>query len=112
MRTAELRSSARQPDHFQQHRFAGIDQLLQRDARKTLAPERPAARQRRDVNEGGEAGAEPGGYCRTIERDGFVWDYSGHFSHFKEPAIEALADGRTISEIAQKHDVHRTKSPS
>lgn len=23
---------------------------------------------------------ECGGYCRTIARNGFVWDYSGHFS--------------------------------
>lgn len=31
---------------------------------------------------------EPGGYCRTVERDGFVWDYSGHFFHFRHPEIE------------------------
>ena len=36
-----------------------------------------------------EAEAEPGGYCKTITRDGFVWDYSGHFFHFKDPTIEA-----------------------
>jgi protoporphyrinogen oxidase len=36
-----------------------------------------------------EAAEEPGGYCRTVVRDGFVWDYSGHFFHFKDPAIEA-----------------------
>jgi protoporphyrinogen oxidase len=35
-----------------------------------------------------EAAPEPGGYCRTVVQDGFVWDYSGHFFHFKEPAIE------------------------
>jgi protoporphyrinogen oxidase len=32
---------------------------------------------------------EIGGYCKTILRDGFVWDYSGHFFHFKHPEIEA-----------------------
>lgn len=32
---------------------------------------------------------EPGGYCRTVERDGFVWDYSGHFFHFARPEMEA-----------------------
>jgi protoporphyrinogen oxidase len=32
---------------------------------------------------------EPGGYCRTIEQAGFVWDYSGHFFHFRRPEIEA-----------------------
>ncbi len=32
---------------------------------------------------------EIGGWCRTIRRDGFVWDYSGHFFHFKHPDVEA-----------------------
>lgn len=32
---------------------------------------------------------EPGGYCRTIHQDGFVWDFSGHFFHFRHPEIEA-----------------------
>ncbi len=36
-----------------------------------------------------EADVEPGGYCKTVKRDGFVWDYSGHFFHFKHPEIEA-----------------------
>lgn len=31
---------------------------------------------------------EPGGYCRTIKRNGFVWDFSGHFFHFRNPEIE------------------------
>jgi protoporphyrinogen oxidase len=35
-----------------------------------------------------EADAEIGGWCKTIKRDGFVWDYSGHFFHFKHPEIE------------------------
>lgn len=35
-----------------------------------------------------EAGAEIGGYCKTIEQDGFTWDYSGHFFHFKDPELE------------------------
>jgi protoporphyrinogen oxidase len=30
-----------------------------------------------------------GGYCKTVTRDGFTWDYSGHFFHFKHPEIEA-----------------------
>jgi len=41
-----------------------------------------------------EAETEPGGYCRTVARDGFVWDYSGHFFHFKDPAIEAWLRAR------------------
>jgi len=35
-----------------------------------------------------EADAELGGYCKTVRQDGFVWDYSGHFFHFKRPEIE------------------------
>ena len=35
-----------------------------------------------------EADDEIGGYCRTIAQDGFTWDYSGHFFHFRYPEIE------------------------
>lgn len=35
-----------------------------------------------------EADREIGGYCKTVRREGFVWDYSGHFFHFKHPDIE------------------------
>jgi protoporphyrinogen oxidase len=35
-----------------------------------------------------EADTEIGGYCKTVKRAGFVWDYSGHFFHFKHPEIE------------------------
>jgi protoporphyrinogen oxidase len=35
-----------------------------------------------------EADTEVGGYCKTIVQDGFVWDYSGHFFHFRHPEIE------------------------
>ena len=35
-----------------------------------------------------EALGEVGGYCRTIKQDGFVWDFSGHFFHFKNRHIE------------------------
>jgi protoporphyrinogen oxidase len=41
-----------------------------------------------------EADAEPGGYCKTVVQDGFVWDYSGHFFHFKHPEIEAWLRAR------------------
>ncbi len=36
-----------------------------------------------------EASDDVGGYCRTVHRDGFVWDCSGHFFHFRHPEIEA-----------------------
>ena len=29
-----------------------------------------------------------GGWCKTVYQDGFVWDYSGHFFHFRHPDIE------------------------
>ncbi|UJR81993.1 protoporphyrinogen/coproporphyrinogen oxidase [Sandaracinus amylolyticus] len=35
-----------------------------------------------------EADAEIGGYCKTVAQDGFTWDYSGHFFHFKHSEIE------------------------
>ncbi|HEU5056257.1 MAG TPA: NAD(P)-binding protein [Kofleriaceae bacterium] len=41
-----------------------------------------------------EKEAEPGGYCRTVVQDGFVWDYSGHFFHFRHPEIEAWLRAR------------------
>lgn len=41
-----------------------------------------------------EADSEIGGYCKTITREGFVWDYSGHFFHFRHPEIESELVGR------------------
>jgi protoporphyrinogen oxidase len=41
-----------------------------------------------------EALDDVGGYCRTVKQDGFVWDYSGHFFHFRHPEIEAELVGR------------------
>jgi protoporphyrinogen oxidase len=35
-----------------------------------------------------EADGEIGGWCKTVKKSGFVWDYSGHFFHFKHPEIE------------------------
>lgn len=32
--------------------------------------------------------SEIGGYCKTIKQDGFTWDYSGHFFHFRNKAVE------------------------
>lgn len=36
-----------------------------------------------------EAADEIGGFCKTVTQDGFVWDYSGHFFHFRHPDLEA-----------------------
>jgi protoporphyrinogen oxidase len=35
-----------------------------------------------------EADREMGGWCKTVKKEGFTWDYSGHFFHFKHPDIE------------------------
>ena len=37
-----------------------------------------------------EASNAIGGYCKTTMRNGFVWDYSGHFFHFQDKAIEEM----------------------
>lgn len=41
-----------------------------------------------------ERDAAIGGYCKTVKQDGFVWDYSGHFFHFKHPELEAWLRAR------------------
>lgn len=41
-----------------------------------------------------EADAQIGGYCKTIQKAGFTWDYSGHFFHFKHPEIESWLRAR------------------
>lgn len=35
-----------------------------------------------------EAENEIGGYCKTVRQDGFTWDYSGHFFHFRNKELE------------------------
>ena len=47
---------------------------------------------------------EIGGYCKTIYKDGFVWDYSGHFFHFKKKFIKNLV----LSKIS-KNDIIKIK---
>lgn len=45
-----------------------------------------------------------GGYCKTTERNGFVWDYSGHFFHFKDKDIEQfVAQGIPEEDILTIH---------
>src|SRR3954471_9669534 len=45
-----------------------------------------------------EGDREIGGYCKTVRRDGFVWDYSGHFFHFKNPEVEAWLRARMVGQ--------------
>lgn len=53
-----------------------------------------------------EADREIGGYCKTVKKDGFVWDYSGHFFHFKHQDIEqwlrARMPGQRILSVEKK----------
>tara|TARA_R110000772_G_scaffold148902_2_gene259523 strand:+ start:976 stop:2238 length:1263 start_codon:yes stop_codon:yes gene_type:complete len=35
-----------------------------------------------------EGSPEMGGYCKTKIQNGFVWDYSGHFFHFRDKSIK------------------------
>lgn len=49
-----------------------------------------------------ERDAEIGGYCKTVKKDGFVWDYSGHFFHFKHPEIERFLLDRMSGQQVRK----------
>jgi protoporphyrinogen oxidase len=61
-----------------------------------------------------ERDAEIGGYCKTVKQDGFVWDYSGHFFHFKHPEIEQYLrermPGQAIRSVTKRSfiDYHGT----
>lgn len=55
-----------------------------------------------------EREAELGGYCRTIKRNGFVWDYAGHFFHFSKDETKRFFEGK----IQREDLVERTKSTS
>tara|TARA_B110000027_G_C16117379_1_gene300879 strand:+ start:941 stop:2191 length:1251 start_codon:yes stop_codon:yes gene_type:complete len=37
-----------------------------------------------------ERESELGGYCRSIKRNGFVWDFSGHFFHFRNKDVKKI----------------------
>ena len=51
-----------------------------------------------------EGEPEIGGYCRSVEKEGFVWDYSGHFFHFKHPDIERYLVERMPGQAILKVD--------
>ena len=50
---------------------------------------------------------EAGGACRSIEKDGFVFDYTGHLLHVARPETEAY-----LREIGawRSFDVHRRRA--
>ncbi|MCA9605735.1 MAG: FAD-dependent oxidoreductase, partial [Myxococcales bacterium] len=57
-----------------------------------------------------EADDDVGGYCKTILKDGFVWDYSGHFFHFRHPEIERYLvdrmEGQRVLEVVKDSRIH------
>ena len=57
-----------------------------------------------------EGEAEIGGYCRTVTRHGFVWDYSGHFFHFRHPDIEhelvTRIGSERVRQIVKRSSIH------
>jgi protoporphyrinogen oxidase len=52
---------------------------------------------------------ELGGYCRTVFQDGFTWDFSGHFFHFKNEEIKNLIfqniDPNVVLQIDKKSSI-------
>lgn len=48
-----------------------------------------------------ERDREPGGYCKTVRQDGFIWDYSGHFFHFRNAEIEEMLRKRMPPDIVK-----------
>ena len=51
-----------------------------------------------------EAASDPGGYCRTVVQDGFVFDYAGHFFHFRDPSIHAFVAERLAPGVLRRVD--------
>ena len=48
-----------------------------------------------------ESQSEPGGYCKTIKQDGFVWDFSGHFFHFRHKDLEHFLLERMPGQVVE-----------
>ncbi|HEX5657832.1 MAG TPA: NAD(P)-binding protein [Polyangiales bacterium] len=57
-----------------------------------------------------ERDAEIGGYCKTVKQDGFVWDYSGHFFHFKNKDIADYLHARmptqSVLDVEKRSFIH------
>ena len=48
-----------------------------------------------------EGSNELGGYCKTTKRNGFVWDYSGHFFHFRNKDIKEYMMEHIDTEVVE-----------
>jgi len=53
--------------------------------------------------------SEIGGYCKTIKQDGFTWDYSGHFFHFRNESIKnyllEMMEGQDILDVEKNTQI-------
>jgi len=49
-----------------------------------------------------EREAEVGGLCRSYQKDGFTFDYTGHLLHFRQPEVKALVE-RLLAGKLQSH---------
>ena len=52
-----------------------------------------------------EKESEVGGYCRTIKKGDFIWDYAGHFFHFKTDEFKKLF----LNEVNKDDIIHKDK---
>jgi hypothetical protein len=48
-----------------------------------------------------EGSSELGGYCKTTIRNGFTWDYSGHFFHFRNTDIKDYMMSRMECDVVE-----------
>ena len=53
-----------------------------------------------------EKNSSLGGYCRTIPNNKYVWDYAGHFYHFRTDEFKKLF----LSLVEKKEIVHQAKN--
>ncbi len=47
-----------------------------------------------------------GGYCKTIKKADFIWDYAGHFYHFKDEEIKKLF----MEKMSNEEIIHQEKN--
>ena len=59
---------------------------------------------------GVEKEREPGGYCRTVKRHGFTWDFAGHFFHFRDAELEAWLRARMTGAVKTVERVARVRT--
>ena len=61
-----------------------------------------------------EKESEVGGYCRTIRRSGYVWDFAGHFFHFKtekyrEKFIDSVPADEFVDRVKKTYIYYKDK---